>query len=359
MPTPVEEFRKKLQPVSQRVRELEARLGDPALTQNPRELQKLTLEYRRATALLAKFRAYEVAAKELNDTEQILDQAEEQEMQELVEKELAALRTRVAEHDAGLTRALAPRSPDWDRNCIVELRPAAGGEESALFAADLYRMYTYYAEKHGLNVEVMNSRPSELKGFKEMIFAVSGEEPYRFFRFESGVHRVQRIPETEASGRIHTSTVTVAVLPEPEEVDITIDPADLRVDVFRASGHGGQHVNVTDSAVRVTHMPTGIVVSCQDERSQGRNKAKALKVLAARLLDAKRREEAARTAQNRRSQIGTGDRSEKIRTYNFPQNRLTDHRISLSLYSLDRVMEGGLDKLFQALENAEAEAQHP
>ena len=357
MPTPVEEFRTKLRPVTQRAKELETRLGDPALTQNPQELQKLTQEYRRSTALLAKFRAYEVAAKELSDTEQMLDQAHDSEMQELVEKELAGLRTRVAELGEELTRALAPRSPDWDRNCIVELRPAAGGEESALFASDLYRMYSYYAEKHGLRVEVMNSRPSELRGFKEMIFAVSGDEPYRFFRFESGVHRVQRIPETEASGRIHTSTVTVAVLPEPEEVDITIDPGDLRVDVFRASGHGGQHVNVTDSAVRITHVPTGIVVSCQDERSQGRNKAKALKVLAARLLEAKRREEADKTAENRRSQVGTGDRSEKIRTYNFPQNRITDHRISLSLYSLDRVMEGELGKLFQALERAEAEVQ--
>ena len=359
MPTPVEEFEKKLQPVSLRVKELEASLADPALTQNPRELQKLTLEYRRSTALLSKHRAYGLAVKELGETEQMLDQSEDREMRELVEKELDALRDRVAELDAELTRSLAPRSPDWDRNCIVELRPAAGGEESALFAADLYRMYSYYAEKRGLKVEVMNSRPSELRGFKEMIFAVSGEEPYRFFRFESGVHRVQRIPETEASGRIHTSTVTVAVLPEPEEVDITIDPGDLRIDVFRASGHGGQHVNVTDSAVRITHVPTGIVVSCQDERSQGRNKAKAMKVLAARLLEAKRREEAARTAQNRRSQVGTGDRSEKIRTYNFPQNRVTDHRISLSLYSLDRVMEGELDKLFQALEKAEAEPQRP
>jgi peptide chain release factor 1 len=216
-------------------------------------------------------------------------------------------------------------------------------------------MYSRFAEEHGLKVEVMDSRPSELKGFKEVVFAVEGDEPFRFFRFESGVHRVQRVPETEAAGRIHTSTVTVAVLPEPEEVEVRISPDDLRIDVFRAGGHGGQHVNVTDSAVRITHVPTGIVVQCQDERSQGRNKAKALKVLAARLLEARRLEEQSKTTATRRSQIGTGERSEKIRTYNFPQNRITDHRIGLSLHNLEVVIEGALDPLFEALERAEAE----
>jgi peptide chain release factor 1 len=201
----------------------------------------------------------------------------------------------------------------------------------------------------------MGSHPSELKGFKEMVFAVAGAEPFRRFRFESGVHRVQRVPATEASGRIHTSTVTVAVMPEPEDVELKIDPNDLRIDVFRAGGHGGQHVNVTDSAVRITHIPSGIVAQCQDERSQGRNKAKAMKVLAARLLEAKRREEEKKTTAARRSQIGSGDRSEKIRTYNFPQNRVTDHRIGFSLHSLDKVLEGSLDNLFAALEKAEAE----
>jgi peptide chain release factor 1 len=255
---------------------------------------------------------------------------------------------------AALEAVLRPRSPDWDKDCIVEVRAAAGGEEAALFAGDLFRMYSRYAENHGLKIEVMDSRPSELKGFKEVVFAVEGDEPYRYFRFESGVHRVQRVPETEASGRIHTSTVTVAVLPEPEEIEIGINPDELRVDVYRAGGHGGQGVNKTESAVRITHVPTGLVAQCQDERSQQRNKAKAMKVLAARLLEARRSADQSKTTATRRKQIGSGDRSEKIRTYNFPQNRLTDHRIGISVHNLDSVIEGELDPLFLALEKAEA-----
>ncbi len=355
MPTSAEEFRKKLEPQAAQLEKLESGLGDPEITRNPSELQRLTREHRRITALLARLGEYEQTEKEIRDTEKLRSETTDAEMQELVEGELTVLGTRLDRLEEELNQALMPRSPDWEKNCIIEIRAAAGGVEAALFAGDLFRMYSRFAEERGLKTVAISSRPSELKGLKEIVFGVEGSEPFRAFRFESGVHRVQRVPETEASGRIHTSTVTVAVMPEPEEVEINIDPSDLRVDVFRASGHGGQHVNVTDSAVRITHKPTGVVASCQDERSQGRNKAKAMKVLAARLLEAKRQEDASRTAANRRNQIGTGDRSEKIRTYNFPQNRVTDHRIGLSLHSLDTILEGNLERLFTALEKAEME----
>ncbi len=356
MPTPAEEFRKRFRPVQERAKQLESQLGDPRLTQDPSRLQELTREYRRLTAILFRLTEYKQVEREIHDTESLIHDTGDAEMHELIEKELDELNQRLARLKAELNHALVPRSPDWDKSCIIEIKGAAGGEEAALFAGDLFRMYSKYAERRGLKLDVMNSRPSELKGFREIAFAVEGKEPYRLFRFESGVHRVQRVPETETSGRTHTSTVTVAVLPEPEEVELKIDPNDLRIDVYRASGHGGQHVNVTDSAVRITHIPTGIVVTCQDERSQGRNKAKAMKVLGARLLDAKRKEKTSRTAQTRRRQVGTGERSEKIRTYNFPQNRVTDHRIGLSIHSLDTILEGDLDRLFEALEKAEAEA---
>ncbi|MFO7676020.1 MAG: peptide chain release factor 1 [bacterium] len=355
MPTPSSEFERRLAPVLGRAAEVEAALSHPDVSRDPARLRELTREFRRIGELRARLIEYRRLERELAEAEALADSAEDPEMKELAGTEAAGLGARLAGLDAAFARDLAPRSPDWDKGCIVELRPAAGGEEAALFAGALYRMYCRYAENHDLKVEVMSSRPSELDGFKDMSFAVAGEEPFRWFRFESGVHRVQRVPETEAAGRIHTSTVTVAVLPEPEEVDLRIDPGDLRVDVFRAGGHGGQHVNVTDSAVRITHVPSGIVVQCQDERSQGRNKAKAMKVLAARLLDARRQAEAAKTARARRKQVGTGERSEKIRTYNFPQNRVTDHRIKFTVHSLDRVLAGELDPVFDALEAAEAE----
>jgi peptide chain release factor 1 len=355
MATPAEEYRRRLDPLRRRVQELEAQLGDPKVTSDIPLLQRLTREHRTASGTLARLREYERVESELHDTEEMARSAEDPDIRTLAETESAQLSLRLDALGSALDAALRPRSPDWDKGCIVEIRAAAGGEEAALFAGNLFRMYSRFAEEHGLKVEVMDSRPSELKGFKEVVFAVEGDEPFRFFRFESGVHRVQRVPETEAAGRIHTSTVTVAVLPEPEEVEVKISPDDLRIDVFRAGGHGGQHVNVTDSAVRITHVPTGIVVQCQDERSQGRNKAKALKVLAARLLEARRLEEQSKTTATRRSQIGTGERSEKIRTYNFPQNRITDHRIGLSLHNLEVVIEGALDPLFEALERAEAE----
>jgi len=354
MPTPAFEFKRRLEPMRLRAAELEKQLGDPKVTSDIPLLRTLTREYRAATAALEQLREYERLEKEAQEAEQMGREAEDAEMHELAQKELADLGGRMEKLSTSLETVLRPRSPDWDKGCIVEIRAAAGGEEAALFAGDLFRMYSRHAESHGLTIEVVDSRPSELKGFKEITFTVEGDEPYRYFRFESGVHRVQRVPATEASGRIHTSTVTVAVLPEPEEVEISIDPDDLRVDVYRAGGHGGQGVNKTESAVRITHIPTGLAAQCQDERSQQRNKAKAMKVLAARLLEAKRLADQSKTTATRRKQIGSGDRSEKIRTYNFPQNRLTDHRIGLSVHNLDSVIEGELDPLFTTLEKAEA-----
>jgi len=354
MPTPSFEFRRRLEPMRLRAAEFEKQLGDPKVTSDIPLLRTLTREYRTATGALEQLREYERLEKEAREADQMAREADDAEMRKLARKELAELNQRMEKVGAALEAVLRPRSPDWDKGCIVEIRAAAGGEEAALFAGDLFRMYSRYAENHGLEIEVLDSRPSELGGFREITFAVEGEEPYRYLRFESGVHRVQRVPETEASGRIHTSTVTVAVLPEPEEVEININPEDLRVDVYRAGGHGGQGVNKTESAVRITHIPTGLVAQCQDERSQQRNKAKAMKVLAARLLEAKRLQDESKTTATRRRQIGSGDRSEKIRTYNFPQNRLTDHRIGLSVHNLDSVIEGELDALFNALEQAEA-----
>ena len=354
MPTPAFELRRRLEPLRLRAAELEKQLGDPKVTSDIPLLRTLTREYRTATAALEQLKEYERIAKEAQDAEEMARAPDDAEMNELAREELAELSERIETLSTAIEAVLRPRSPDWDKGCIVEVRAAAGGEEAALFAGDLFRMYSRYAEKHGLKTEVLDSRPSELKGFKEVVFAVEGEEPFRYFRFESGVHRVQRVPETEASGRIHTSTVTVAVLPEPKEVEVGINPDDLRVDVYRAGGHGGQGVNKTESAVRITHIPTGLVAQCQDERSQVRNKAKAMKVLAARLLEARRSTDQSKTTATRRKQIGSGERSEKIRTYNFPQNRLTDHRIGVSVHNLDSVIEGELDSLFLALEKAEA-----
>jgi peptide chain release factor 1 len=354
MPTPAFEFKRRLEPMRLRAAEVEKQLGDPKVMADIPLLRAVTREFRAATSALGQLQEYERLEKEAREADEMARAADDAEMKELAQKELADLNQRIEKLSDVLEGVLRPRSPDWDKGCIVEIRAAAGGEEAALFAGDLFRMYSHYAEKHGLKIEVMDSRPSELKGFKEIVFAVEGDEPYRYFRFESGVHRVQRVPETEASGRIHTSTVTVAVLPEPEEVDMKISPDDLRVDVYRAGGHGGQGVNKTESAVRITHIPTGLVAQCQDERSQQRNKAKAMKVLAARLLEARNLQDQSKTTATRRKQIGDGDRSEKTRTYNFPQNRLTDHRIGLSVHNLDSVIEGELDTLFTALEKAEA-----
>ncbi|MEO0093762.1 MAG: peptide chain release factor 1 [candidate division WOR-3 bacterium] len=348
---------KKIEPLRARSQELEQMLADPKVISNPPEVQRLSKEYKEVTSLLKNFSELQRIADEITKTKEVITKTNDVELKELAENELNILENRYRDLQNELIAAFFPTTPDDAKNCIVEIRAAAGGEESALFAQDLFRMYLKFSENKGWKTELLSSHPSAKGGFKEVIFLVEGKNPYRYFRFESGVHRVQRIPITEASGRIHTSTATVAVLPEASEIDLVIDPKDLRIDVFRASGHGGQHVNVTDSAVRITHLPTGITVSCQDERSQYKNKNKAMKILRARLLEAKRKEEAERTASQRRSQVGTGERSEKIRTYNFPQNRVTDHRINLTLYNLSEVLDGKLEPILEALLENELETK--
>ena len=303
---------------------------------------------------MEKYREYTAAKRYAEEARGLLDGGGlDKEMRELAEQELAENREKAEACAEELKLLLLPRDPNDDRNVIVEIRAGAGGEESALFANSLQRMYTMYAERRGFGTEVMNRNETELGGCKEVSFMVTGDGAYSRFKFESGVHRVQRVPETEAGGRIHTSTATVAVLPEAEEVELEINPADLQIDTYRSSGAGGQHINKTESAIRITHLPTGTVVECQDERSQFKNKDKAMRVLRARLFERKQQEQDAAIAADRRSQVGTGDRSERIRTYNFPQGRVTDHRIGLTLYRIDAIMDGDLDEIIDALITAD------
>ena len=307
-------------------------------------------EIKHLSPIIEKFREYKSLKKDLEDYKDIMNSEDcDSEFRVLASDEVKSINKKIDEVCEKLKLLLLPKDPNDDKNVIVEIRGGAGGDEAALFAATLFRMYSMYAQKKGWKIEILNSNETGLGGYKEISFMVSGEGVFSEFKFESGVHRVQRVPETESQGRIHTSTVTVAVLPEAEEVDIEINPTDLQIDTYRASGAGGQHVNTTDSAIRITHIPTGIVVECQDERSQYKNKDKAMKVLRSRLLQAKKEEQAKELDDKRRTQVGTGDRSERIRTYNFPQNRLSDHRIGLTLHCLDSILEGNMEKLIESL----------
>jgi peptide chain release factor 1 len=339
----------KLRQLEERYRELAARLSEPAVIGQPAEYARLAKAAAELAEVVEKFEAYKRLLTRLSEARHILAEDGDREMRDLAQAEVDDLSARQGRMEEELRQLLLPRDPNDERNVFVEIRAGAGGDEAALFAADLARLYTKYAERQRWRVEVMDSHPTGVGGFKEVILFIQGRGAWSRLKFERGVHRVQRVPVTESSGRIHTSTVTVAVLPEAEEVDVRVEDKDLRVDVYRASGPGGQGVNTTDSAVRITHLPTGLVVTCQDERSQLKNRAKALRVLRARLLERAQDERAAAIAADRRSQVGTGERSERIRTYNFPQARVTDHRIGLTLHRLPAVMEGDLDELVEAL----------
>jgi peptide chain release factor 1 len=341
-------------PFQRRLDELNAQMAEPSFYANPRRAAEVTREQQKLTQLVADHQALEKLEREIAEAGALArDPAGEAAFKELAAQELPGLERRHAALREAVLVAMIPPDPTDSRNTVMEIRAGTGGEEAALFAAELARMYQKYAEARGWKVEPMGSSVSERGGFREVSFLISGQDVYRQLKFESGVHRVQRVPVTEASGRIHTSTVTVAVLPEAEEVDLHIDPQELEITVQRASGPGGQGVNTTDSAVRIIHRPTGMIVFCADGRSQQKNKASAMAVLRSRLLKLKEDEERAKYAAQRRSQIGTGDRSERIRTYNFPQNRVTDHRIGLTLHSLPQVMEGGIDDIVAALQGAD------
>lgn len=344
----------KLQGIEDKLEKINSSLCDPEVVSNQEEYKKLMREAKTLTPIVEKFREYKKANSDLTEAKEMLaDSSLDKEFRDMASEEAAEAQKKTEELKEELKVLLLPKDPNDYKNVIVEIRGGAGGEEAALFAGSLFRMYSMYAERKGWKTEIMNENPTELGGYKEISFMIEGEGAYSRLKFESGVHRVQRVPETESQGRVHTSTVTVAVLPEAEEVEFTLDPADLQIDVFRSSGAGGQKVNKTSSAIRVTYLPTGMVVECQDERSQYKNKDKALKVLRSRLLEEKTAKQNAEIAGERRSQVGTGDRSERIRTYNFPQGRVSDHRIGLTLYKIEAIMNGDLDEIIEALVTAD------
>src|SRR6058998_992320 len=343
----------KLRQIEERSQEIARVLADPAIVRQPAEYARLRKEHADTLEVVEKFTEYRDVLKRLGEARHILAEGGDRELAELAQAEIDELSARQAVLEEELKKLVLPKDPNDEKNVFVEIRAGAGGDEAALFAADLARMYTKYAERQRWRVEVMDASPTGVGGFKDVILFVLGRGAWSRLKFERGVHRVQRVPVTEGSGRIHTSTVTVAVLPEAEDVEVKIDEKDLRVDVYRSSGPGGQGVNTTDSAVRITHLPTGLVVTCQDERSQIKNRTKAMRVLKARLLERAQEEQQATIAADRRSQVGTGERSERIRTYNFPQTRVTDHRIGLTLHRLPTVLEGDLDELIEALVAAE------
>jgi len=338
----------RLAEVERRYEELERLVSDPAVLADRRRYVALAKERAQLEETVTRWRERRRLADDIEQHRELLREKDD-ELRELAKDELPALEARLAELDLTLRRLLLPKDPNDERNTVLEIRAGTGGEEASLFAAELFRMYSRYAERQGWRVEVLSSSPTGLGGFKEAIALVQGKGAFSRLKFEGGVHRVQRVPVTETQGRIHTSAVTVAVLPEAEDVEVELDDKDLRIDVFRSSGPGGQSVNTTDSAVRVTHLPSGLVVTCQDEKSQHKNKAKALKILRARLLERARQEQQSEIAANRRAMVGSGDRSEKIRTYNFPQNRVTDHRVNLTLHQLERILDGDIDAIVDAL----------
>ena len=348
-------LRQQFERLALRLNELDATLGDPGIARDMKRFRELTREHAEITGLVEKFRKFEQRERDFADAQAMLD---EPDMAEMAQQEITEARADVDRLHLELQTALLPRDPDDARNAFVEIRAGTGGDESALFAADLARMYLRHCERRGWKSELMSESNSDLGGYKEVVLRIEGDDVYARLKFESGGHRVQRVPVTETQGRIHTSACTVAVLPEPDEAEeVTLNPAELRIDTFRASGAGGQHVNKTDSAIRITHLPTGIVAECQDDRSQHRNKAKAMSVLTARLRDKDRNERAAKEAATRKGLIGSGDRSDRIRTYNFPQGRLTDHRINLTLYKLQAILDGDLDDVTAALQAAQAAEQ--
>ncbi len=336
----------KIEEKKKRLSEIDKLLLDPNIIKDKKKFAEISKERAEVEELLSLYDRYIQIKKEIEDTETLLN---DEEMGKLALDEIEKLKEEQKTIEKRLNTLLIKKDPQDIKDVFLEIRAGTGGEEAAIFAGDLFRMYQKYCEKRGWKIEIMDSHPSDLNGFKEIILHIQGKDVYFYLKYEKGVHRVQRIPVTESSGRIHTSAVSVAVLPEIEEEEVFIDPKDLKIESFRASGHGGQYVNTTDSAVRITHIPTGIVVSCQDERSQHQNKAKALQILRARLYEKQQRELQEKLAKERKAQIGTGDRSEKIRTYNYPQNRVTDHRINLTLYKLDKIMDGELDDVINAL----------
>lgn len=343
----------KIEIFDKRYSELNSRLYEPSVASDPEEYQKIMKEIKSIEELVKTYREYKAAVESEKESLEILEESSDSELKELAQAELEEAKENIEKLSEELKILLLPKDPNDERNVIIEIRGGAGGEESALFSAVLFRMYSMYAEKRGYKVEVINANETELGGYKEISFMINGDGAYSRFKYESGVHRVQRVPETESQGRVHTSTTTVAVLPEAEDVELEIDPKDLKIDTFRSSGAGGQHINKTSSAIRITHLPTGTVVECQDERSQYKNKDKALKVLKSRLLKEKQDKQANEIAESRKSQVGTGDRSERIRTYNYPQGRLTDHRIGLTLYKLEDILNGNLDEVIDALITAD------
>lgn len=339
----------KLETAENRYEEINLELSDPQVIADQDKYRKLMKELSDLEEIVGKYREYRKVKADLDESRELLESQLDKDFRELVQAEYAEARDKLEKIEEELKLLLLPKDPNDNRSVIMEIRGGAGGDEAALFAADLFRMYTRYSERHHWKTEILSINDTEIGGIKEVVFSVDAKGAYSRLKYESGVHRVQRVPTTEASGRIHTSTVTVAVLPEADEVDIEINPNDLQIDTFRASGAGGQHVNKTDSAIRITHMPSGIVVTCQDQRSQHKNREKAMKILRSKLYEIAQEQQQSEIAMARKSQVGTGDRSERIRTYNFPQGRVSDHRIGLTLYKIEEIMDGDLDEIIDAL----------